>query len=200
MIVETFDQQSSAWFKQKSGRPSPSRFSEILTPTGQESKSWRRYALDLICEKHSPEDKIEITSHWLERGNLLEPDARAYYEFIKDVKVEEVGLVYLDEKKEICGSPDGLVGDDGGIEIKSPKAQTHIETLLANKMPLSHVPQVQGYLWICQREWIDFVSYHPNYKWLCDRQYRDEVYITKLKSILAIFLERMAEIEKQIIE
>jgi exodeoxyribonuclease (lambda-induced) len=99
--------------------------------------------------------------------------------------------------KSDCGnfgySPDGLVGEDGLIEIKCPLAITHFQYIIDNKAPIDYWQQLQGGLWVSGRKYIDFVSYHPNFKTkqlFVKRVEREEDYIAKLaelanKTILA---------------
>jgi hypothetical protein len=94
------------------------------------------------------------------RGTLHEPYAREKYAEHNNVTVQEVGFVIRDE----CGirlgaSPDGLVGEDGGIEIKCPRAKTHIQTILSGQVPAANMAQVQATLLVTGREWWDFISF-----------------------------------------
>jgi hypothetical protein len=200
IIVRDFEQGSPEWLAAKAGLPSSSNFDKLVTPKGKPSEAWENYALDLITQKHMPDDKESVSSFWMDRGVELEPEGRQYYEEEKFIDVEQVGLVYSDKKKLVCASPDGLVAVDGSIEIKCLKGTNHLKVLRSQQMPDKFKPQTQGVMWICECEWIDFVAYHPVFKKFIQRQYRDEQYITLLESSLAIFLERMAEIEKQVIE
>jgi hypothetical protein len=89
-----------------------------------------------------------------------------------------------------CGaSPDGLVGDEGGIEIKCPLPHTHVSYLRAGDVPSKYIPQIQGCLWITGREWWDFMSYHPAMEDLIVRVYRDEAYIKKLADAVTSAVE-----------
>ena len=105
-------------------------------------------------------------------------------EFSQDVEVVEVGLC-LHDIIDAGASPDGLVGDDGLLEIKCPfEADIHVEYLRAQALPDKYKPQVMGQLWITGREWCDFLSYHERMKPMLVRVYRDEEYITVLEQIV----------------
>jgi predicted phage-related endonuclease len=94
------------------------------------------------------------------RGNELEPLARKYYQFESGHKVVETGLIMTDAQD--CGaSLDGLVGDDGTIEIKCLKRINHTRIVLADEVPEDYLPQIQGGLKITGRAWCDFVAFHP---------------------------------------
>jgi hypothetical protein len=100
----------------------------------------------------------------MERGAELEGEAIEFYEFTKGVEVQKVGLCYQDEQKKYGCSPDGLIGEDGGLELKCPLAKTHASYFLAKKLPTAYFQQVQGSLFITGREWWDFMSYYPGLK------------------------------------
>ena len=99
------------------------------------------------------------TNQDMQRGLEQEPSARDLYEFMTGNDVEQTGLIRLSEYTHF--SPDGLVGKDGIIEIKSVIPSVHIETFLANKWPAAYRKQCQWGLHICDREWCDFISYSP---------------------------------------
>ena len=97
----------------------------------------------------------------------------------------------LNDAKTIGASPDGLIGSDGGIEIKCPKASTAVRYMVEDKLPDIYKPQVQGNLWICEREWWDFVVYHPSMDLFVKRVYRDDAYIKKLETHITAFVEEL---------
>jgi putative phage-type endonuclease len=126
----------------------------------------------------------------MRRGNELEPDARKYYTILTGRSVEQSGLRYLNELKRIGASVDGLVGDDGLIEIKCPQLNTHVNYMFANVMPANYINQVQGQMWVTGRKWCDFMSYHPeSHKMAFQiRVMRDEVHIKKLHAAVYGFI------------
>jgi hypothetical protein len=95
----------------------------------------------------------------MEAGKENEAAAREYYSLVMDCRVDEVGFVKRDE--DVGCSPDGLVGTCGSIEIKSPLSSTHVANIINNKMPTEYRPQVQGVLWVTQRQWCDWISFDP---------------------------------------
>ena len=135
----------------------------------------------------------------MERGVLLEQEARDYYQFQTDNEVKQVGLVYKDETKMISCSPDGLM-DKSGLEIKCPAPHTHIKYLLAGKLPSEYVPQVQGSIWITGADSWDFVSYHPDIEPMLIHVERDDEYIEKLESEINKFVSKLIKQRERLIE
>lgn len=199
MIILDVEQGSPEWFEARRGIPTASNFDKILTATKKMSTQASKYMIELIADKHNPEETEQFSNIWTERGKSLEEEARSYYELITDLDVQQVGLVYLDDMKQVSCSPDGLIQDDGGIEIKCLKASTHIEMFLNGGIPVKYVPQIQGNLWVTGRQWWDFFAYHPSFKCIKIRVGRDEEYIQKLREAISSFLDQMAKLEAEII-
>lgn len=198
MIVIDTEQGGEEWKKYKIGVPSASKFGAVLAK-GQ-GATRKKYLIDKVAERLTGKFPEQYVSDDMLRGVELEPDARDAYAFTQGVEVIQAGLALLDDKSA-CASPDGLVGVNGGLEIKSVKANTHIETILSGKMPPKHKPQVQGNLWIWEREWWDFMSYCPD---IADRPifiqrvYRDEDYIKNLMSEINRFNDDVNEVVNKI--
>jgi hypothetical protein len=130
----------------------------------------------------------------MEAGVGLEDSARDYYQMVNSVNVEQVGFIKRDDW--VGSSPDGLVGLDGGIEIKSVIPSTHIATIISGKMPTIHTPQVQGFMWVAERKWCDFVSYCPSITarpFFCVRVFRDEAYVKELATAVDKFVKELKE-------
>ena len=191
MKILDLEQGSEEWFKARLGIPTASRFKDIVTPAkGDKSKSYKTYMYELIAEKLIGDKEDFFKSEWMERGSEIEPLARASYEFMHDVKVDEVGII-LNDDETIGVSPDGLIGDVGGLEIKCPKPSTMVKYMIANELPLEYKPQVMGALWMSGREWWDFLAFHPSMDFFEIRVYRDEEYIKKLDIHLNDFVDEM---------
>lgn len=191
MRVNNFEQGSQEWLQSRLGKPTASNFGKLITPTGKPSASAEGYINELVAQRITGEIPEFFKSEAMERGNELEPHAKASYEFTHDIEVVEVGLCLHDDFE--CGaSPDGLIGDDGGIEIKCPLPHTHVAYLRGGEVPSKYIPQIQGCMWITGREWWDFMSYHPSMQDLIVRVYRDEAYIKKLADIV---IRSVAQIE-----
>lgn len=195
MQIFNIEQGTDEWHKARRGVITGSRFKDIVTPAkGDLSSSSKKYMYELVAERMGA--TIEnFSNEYMQRGTELEADARSAYEFIKDATVDEVGFCL----EGIIGvSPDGLINDDGGLEIKCPKETTHISYLDDGGLPLIYKPQVQGSLWITGREWWDFMSYHPQLPPLIIRVYRDEDYIKNMEKVITKFAEDMLELEQKL--
>jgi len=198
VLVEV-EQRSDAWQKLRVGIPTASCFDRIITPaTGKPSASAVAYRRELLAEWLTGQPVSVKESGWMQRGTEMEPEARAFYEFGADAEVTEAGFVFLDERRLIGCSPDGLVGDDGLVEIKCPAPHTHVGYLVDSRLPTAYIPQVQGALWVTGRQWCDFVSYSDTMESLIVRVNRDESYIAKMATLIEAFVATMLE-ERQIL-
>lgn len=186
------EQGTEDWLNARCGTPTASNFSKILTNTLKKSTTRESYLNQLIAEKITGEPQLLFKTAAMERGNELEPQAKAYYEFTYDVDVVETGLLLHDEL-QAGGSPDGLIfdGDEiiGGLEIKCPLGSTHIENLRKQKVPSQYMPQIQGCLWVTGAKWWDFMSFHPKIEPMVIRVYRNEDYISALEQELVEICE-----------
>jgi hypothetical protein len=204
MIICNNEQGSEAWLRDRLGIPTASEFSKVLANGrgGKHSATKESYKALLLAERLSHRPANTFTSAAMERGTELEPEARVTYEVISGNKVDQIGFVKLDSG--IAGaSPDGWIGEDGGLEIKCPETHNHVATVLAGEMPAKHKPQVQGNLWICERDWWDFVSYDDRVDAsgiVIYRQYRDEDYIKTLAEEIEKFCEELEQLEQKLRE
>ena len=205
IIVDNIEQGTREWRKLRLGIPTASNFSKIITSTGKASTQRKAYLNKLLAEWFTgkPADSYKNTA--MERGNELEADARSLFAFIKVVKVKEVGLVYLDKRKLVAASPDGLYGYDvvkdvflRGYEAKCPDAHTHIGYLLNQKLPSQYKAQVQGSMYVTGLDHWAFMSYHPEMKPLIINVDRDERYIKLLADELDCFVTEMLELRTRL--
>ena len=157
----TCKQGSGEWFSARLGRPTASRFSDIVTPTGKAvtGQSRQTYLCELVAERLCESVAQHFESSAMERGTALEPQGRDWYTLDTGNAVEIVGFVYGDDGGRWGCSPDGLVGEDGGIEIKCPLRTTMVKHLLADGLVKDYSQQIQAALWITQRKWWDLVLY-----------------------------------------
>lgn len=182
MQVINVEQGSEEWLKARLGVPTASCYAKLITTQGKRSTQAESYINELIGQRITGEIPETFKSEAMERGNELEPQARAYYELMTDNDVEEVGLI-LNDIGAGC-SPDGLIGEHGGLEIKCPKLSTHIGYLRNGKLPTAYIQQVQGCMYITGRKWWDFMSFHPDTESLIIRIERNETFISALDAIL----------------
>lgn len=154
------DQRTDEWFQARLGKVTASRVADVMakTKTGY-SASRDNYMAQLIVERMTGKPVESFSNAAMEWGTAQEPFARAAYEVAKSVMVEEVGFVQHPSIEQAGASPDGLVGDDGLVEIKCPNTATHIETLLSQSVPAKYIPQIQWQLACTNRSWCDFVSF-----------------------------------------
>lgn len=204
MITVNCEQGSEEWLRLRLGLVSASRFKDIMvnprSKTDLFSATAKSYMLELIAEILTGEQK-EVSGKALEWGSNNEKSAQIEYAFEKGVAVDEIGICLTDDK-QIGASPDGFIGDFGGIEIKCPyNSANHISTVIVGEMPKEHIPQVQGNMLVNGRQWWDFVSYDPRIdgkgRIFITRIQRDEEYIAKLQEKLTAFLIEMKRILKE---
>lgn len=161
MIVHRCEQGSQDWHDLRCGIPTASQFDRLVTPKAwKPSASIDDYVAELVAE-YMLGEPVEIESVWMARGRTIEREARAWYALEHGVTVEQVGFI-TDDLEEVGCSPDGLIGEDGGLEIKVPAAKNHAAYLInPAKFTAAYWHQCQGGLWITGRKWWDLVSYCP---------------------------------------
>ena len=164
LITLDCEQGTEEWLTARLGIPTATGIENIVTPTGKKSSSQIKYMSELIEESILGLQDSGYKSAFMERGNQLEPLARSAYEFLTGNAVKQVGGVYLNEKKELMVSPDGLIPElKKGLEIKCPKMSTHIQYIINGGVPSEYIIQVQANLWVTGYKTWDFVSYCPEY-------------------------------------
>lgn len=194
MQIIDCEQGTPEWHQCRLGIPTASRFSELLAKG--EGKMRAKYLRDLAAEVlRGWVDTDGYTNPHMERGKVMEADARDLYAFSRGVEPLQVGFV---RNGRAGASPDALVGDDGGLEIKTALGHIQIDRLVRGTLPSEHVAQVQGNLWITERAWWDFVSYSPDLPPLIVRVERDEEYIAKLAKAVEAFNEELDNIVQSI--
>lgn len=195
-IIESMEQGSQEWLELRLGKVTASKFKDVMTNGrgNKPSATAKTYMIKLVAEILRGEPLPFFENEAMKWGTETEPQARAMYELKNDVEVKEVAFVELNEFVGV--SPDGLVGDDGLLEIKCPNTETQIKRFLDDTgLPSDYEAQVQGQLWVTGRQWCDFVSFDPRIdveaSYIQTRVYRDEEYIAKLEEKVSIFVEEM---------
>lgn len=197
MIVHDLEQGTEEWFAVRLGIPTASRFADIYTSTGKSASGQDRYLHTLAAEWLMGGKVETYQNEHMIRGNELEPEARAFYEFESGFEVEQTGFITTDDGM-IGGSPDGLT-EDGGLEIKCPTPQVHVEYLLKGKCPAKYYPQVQGLMFLTGKEHWDFVSYHPDMpQQLVVRVERDEKWIEGFTAEIAKFNNKLLSMREKL--
>lgn len=177
MQIIDCEQGSESWFRARAGMPTASEFSTVLAKG--EGKTRRTYMLKLAGEILTGEPMESFTNVHMERGKAMEDEARDLYSFLAGIEPERVGFIVNGPKG--C-SPDSLIDADGGLEIKTALPHIQIDRLLRDELPSEHRAQVQGSLWVAEREWWDFTSYAPKLPLFVKRVYRDEAFIKTLET------------------
>lgn len=189
-------QGSDEWFEMRLGKITASKISDVIAKgRSGEAVSRADYKLDLALERHSGIKTESVSTFHMQRGTELEPQARIEYELKTGTFVDQLDFVPHPTIAMAGASPDGLVGNDGLIEIKCPMRKNHVRYLLSGKPPAAYIPQMAWQLACTGREWVDFVSCHPdmpdNTKLFISRYYRDEEYIAEIEEAVRKFNEEV---------
>lgn len=207
MTVVDCKQRTDEWHAQRLGRITASRFGDVMTEpktkadreNGVLSATAHSYMLELLAEHLTGVPNSIPTTQAMQHGIDCEDSARRVYERITGRTVQQVGFVVSDKLPGVGCSPDGLVGDVGMCEIKCPyNRHEHLRTWFTGSMPNQYEAQVQGQMWVCKREWADFVSYDPRQANVglalaIVRVKRDDAFILKLERCCERLLDKLAE-------
>lgn len=191
-------QRTEQWHQDRSGRLTASRFKDVIA-WGDRDKNGKRkplsarttYMRELAFERLANRSKHSVSSKSMAWGTEVEQSSHDFYEILTGNSVIKSGFVIHPKYDWLGCSPDGLIGEDGGIESKCPfNEAVHVRTWLEG-MPEEHKPQVQGCMFVTGREWWDFLSFDPRQDEDC-RLYietikRDEEYIAMLHQELVQF-------------
>lgn len=187
------EQGSPEWFQARLGIPTASRFADILAKG--EGKTRRAYMRQLAAEIVTGELGEQFTTPAMERGKVMEAEARDLYSFVANEKPQRVGFI---RNGPAGWSPDSLLGDKGALEIKTQRADLLIDTLLKDEFPSEHKAQCQGGLWVGEREWIELCVYWPKMPLFVKRVYRDDIFIKTLESEVRRFMDDLTGLVFQI--
>lgn len=198
-MIEVFDheQGSEAWRLCRLGLPTASEFATVQAKgkDGGASLTRKKYLHQLAAEIISGEPAETYTNGFMERGKLQEAEARQLYAMAHSVEPELVG--FIRNGRAGC-SPDAMISADGLVEIKTRLGHLQVELLLADRFPPEHRAQVQGSLWVSERDWCDLVVYSPALPLYVSRQYRDDAYIAILAAEVERFNEELAAIVERV--
>lgn len=195
-MIEMMDQGSEEWFTIRIGKVTASRVADVIAKTKTGYSATRdNYMAQLVCERLTNQKGESFTNAAMQHGTDTEPLARAAYEALHDVLVDEVGFVPHPTIKMAGASPDGMVGDDGLIEIKCPNTATHIETLLSQSVPGKYNTQMQFQMACTGRQWCDFVSFDnrlpEELQLFVKRVPRDNVFIRLIEAEIVQFIAEL---------
>jgi hypothetical protein len=182
-------QRTDEWRTARAGKFTGSRFADVLArnkKTGDKLKAWHDLVWQIVVERMTGEAVDGPVGFALQWGTDVEPYAREAYELETGLSVVESGFLLHPEYPFVGCSPDGLIGEDGGLEMKCPKSSAvHLERFISG-VPDEYKPQLQGCMWVTGRAWWDFVSFDPrmpeSHRLLRIRVERDEKYISELEA------------------
>lgn len=183
LTVYNCEQGSPEWCALRLGIPTASNFAAVMAKG--EGKTRRSYLMKLLGERLTGEPAENFTNGHMDRGKVMEAEARDLYAFMTDAELERVGFI---RHGDAGCSPDSLIGAGGMLEIKTKLPHLLLDVIEADKLPPEHAAQVQGQLWVANREWCDFVAYWPRLPLFVKRVIRDEEYIAKLSVEVDRFL------------
>jgi putative phage-type endonuclease len=187
------EQGSQEWLALRAGKVTASKVSDVMSAIT--TAGYRNYLADLVVERLTGNKTESFTNAAMQWGVDQEPLARAEYEVKTGNFVDQVAFVDHPTIANFGCSPDGLVGDDGLIEIKCPNTATHIDYVMQDKVPTKYIPQIQCQLAVTGRKWCDFVSFDPRLpdglQILIVRLERDDEYIEKLEARVVKFLDEV---------
>jgi len=196
IIHEELEQGTDAWLDQRRGMVTASVVGQLITPKAIKpatNDTARNLLATLVAERITGWTEPTYTTDDMWRGIEVEPIARDRYSQ-DHAPVSEVGFMVRDDwGYEIGYSPDGLVGNDGLIEIKAPRQKTHIKTHIAGEVPLHYMAQLQCGLLVSGRDWIDYVSYCGGLPMYVKRVTPDERWFTAIVEAVTEFEKAAAE-------
>lgn len=176
------EQNSEEWMRLRAGLPTASGFGSILAKG--EGKTRATYMRKLAAEIITGEPTESFTNGALERGHVMEDEARKMYAFLRDVEPQQVGFV---RNGQMGASPDSFIGDNGILEIKTMRGDLLIDFIVKDEFPSVHKAQTQGLLLVTEREWVDLHVYWPKMPPFTKRAYRDDIYLKTLADEIARF-------------
>lgn len=191
------EQRTDDWFAARLGKVTASRVADVMARTKSgPSASRANYAAQLVTERLTGRQADSFSNAAMQWGTDTEPQARAMYELATGGTVTECGFFDHPTVAMSGASPDGLVGDDGIVEIKCPNSATHIETLRGSAIPQKYILQMQWQLACTGRAWCDFASFDPRLpepmQLHVTRIERDDAMIADIEAAITDFLAEVA--------
>jgi putative phage-type endonuclease len=198
-------QGTAEWLQERCGKVTASRIADLMAKTRSGwGASRANYAAQLVAERLTGCVTPSFTNAAMIHGTETEPEARRAYEFFIDRDVQQVGFIPHPEIENAGASPDGLIGDDGLLELKAPQTATHIDTLLSGAIPDKYYKQMQFQMACTGREWCDFASYDnrlpERMRLFVKRVERDAEAIAEIETEVRAFLAEIDETVARLIE
>ena len=198
-IITTCEQGSPEWLALRLGKVTASRIKEVLANGrgNAPSKMAESYMIELVAEILTGESKPFFENDAMRWGTETEDEARAVYS-IKNSRFDVEEVAFIEHSEFIGMSPDGLVGDDGLLEIKCPNTTTQLKRALSDDYSKDYKAQIQMQLWVSERAWCDFVSFDPRLDcaagYLEQRVCRDDEFIENMEAKVTQFVNDMKEL------
>jgi predicted phage-related endonuclease len=195
MIINYCTQGEDQWHEDRIGNPGATGFSNIITSTGQPSKSREKYMYQMAEELITGEKPESFKNAIMIRGTTLEPEARTVFSQVKQLDVEECGMIYPDDKKRYHISPDGIMQEiKKGFEIKCPSLIVHDKYCDKGVCPTEYRLQVQGSMMVTGYGSWFFMSYFPGLKPFIREIFRDEKLIDILRDEMDLFIDDLDDL------
>lgn len=190
------EQGTDEWRELRLGHVTASCVADIMAKgKSGESESRRKYKLRIVAERLTRQGQESFMNAAMEWGVEQEPFARMAYEVKNNVLVDKTGFWHHPDIAFLGVSPDGLVGDDGLVEIKCPNTTTHLDYVYDDKVPAKYFKQIQCQLWVTGRQWCDFISFDPRLpnknQLFIKRCERDEEFIAEMEKEVREFLSEV---------
>lgn len=196
-IYKELEQGTEEWLNARCGIVTASVVGQLITAKTlkvADNETARTLTKHLAAERITQYVEPTFTSADMERGNFSEPIARDIYSE-RYAPASEVGFMLLEQHGYRLGfSPDGVVGDDGLIEIKAPRQKKHLTTILNDTVPLEHMAQIQTGLMVSGREWLDFISYCGGMPLFVKRVFPNEKWFNAIHDAATAFEENVTDI------
>jgi predicted phage-related endonuclease len=195
------EQGSPEWFAARLGIPTASEADTVLAqkgPRGGEPKGRRTYMLTLLGERMTGQRVESYSNAHMERGKVMEAEARDLYALLTDEPVAPSGFWTLEiEHGRIGASPDSTVGEHGLLEIKTKLPHLHLDCLLRDEIPAEHVKQIMTQMLVTGREWCDFMSYWPGLPPFIKRMHAPDA-MTEIRDGFNLFLAELNELDRMV--
>lgn len=197
-------QRTEEWLIERAGHCTASRASDVLAKIKNgEASERRKYRIQVVTERLTGVPVQGFVNASMQWGIDTEDPAKAAYEEETGDLIQSVGFLKHPTIAWVGASPDGLLGNDGLIEVKCPDSTTHLEWMAGEKVPPRHVAQIQFQLWVTGRQWCNFTSYDPrfpeNLRLFTVRAERDNDYIKNLEAEVRAFLEEADALHKKLL-
>lgn len=190
--AKNVEQGTPEWRELRLGHVTASSVADIMAKgKSGEAESRKKYKMRIIAERLTKQGQESYMNAAMEWGVEQEPYARMAYEVACNVLVDKTGFWHHPDIAYVGVSPDGLVGDDGLVEIKCPNTTTHLDYIDDDKVPSKYFKQIQCQLWVTGRQWCDFVSYDPRLPFsqlFIKRCPRDDEFIAEMETAVREFL------------